>query len=259
MKVISSVVDYNGGLTSSNISSSAVATTSDYTLRDQLRMTKAINYFQWQGRLATAQLGQRVVEVGCGIGNFTRMLSSRQRVVGIDIEPVVIEEHQRRFAGQSHIRSLVLDVLDPKFLDLAAEKPDSVVCLNVLEHIEDDLGTLRQFASILPPGGRVVLMVPAFMALYGPIDQHLGHYRRYTCSSLRQTAEQAGLRARELRYMNAVGFFGWWVNAKILKRQEQSEGQIELFDQRIVPIMEKLESAIALPFGQSVFAVLEKA
>jgi SAM-dependent methyltransferase len=259
MKVNSSVVDYNGSVSQSGIPSSSVSTTSDYTLRDQLRMSKAVNYFQWQGRLATAQLGRRVVEVGCGIGNFTRLLADRERVIGIDIEPVVIEEHQRRFAAHSNIRSLVLDVLEPEFLSLAAEEPDSIVCLNVLEHIPDDLATLRQFAAVLPRGGRVVLMVPAFMALYGPIDKHLGHYRRYTCASLKETAAQAGFAARELRYMNAVGFFGWWFNAKVLKRQEQSDGQIGLFDQRIVPVAEKLEGAFAPPFGQSVFAVLEKA
>jgi len=258
MKVISSVVDYNSGLTPATISSSNVSTTSEYTLRDQLRMTKAINYFRWQGRLATAQLGQRVVEVGCGIGNFTRMIADRERVIGIDIEPVVIAEHRKQFASQPHIRSLVLDALQPEFRDLASETPDSVVCLNVLEHISDDLATLQQFASILPRAGRVVLMVPAFMELYGPIDKRLGHYRRYTCSSLKQTARKAGFSAREVRYMNLVGFFGWWANAKVLLREEQSDAQIELFDRRVVPIMEKLESAIPPPFGQSVFAVLEK-
>lgn len=221
-------------------------------------MSRAVNYFAWQARLAMAPLGQRIVEVGCGIGNFTRLLADRELVIGVDIEPACITEHQARFAGQSNIQSHVLDAMDPQFLSLRDSRPDSVVCLNVLEHIEDDLGTLKAFASILPRGGRAVLIVPAFMALYGPIDRHLGHYRRYTLSSFAETATRAGFASRELRYMNTVGFFGWWVNAKILKREEQSEGQIDLFDQRIVPVMARLESLIPPPFGQSVFAVLEK-
>lgn len=221
-------------------------------------MTKAVNYFAWQARLATAQLGRRVVEVGCGIGNFTRMLADREFVFGVDIDSACIAEHQRRFSGQPHIQSAVLDALDPAFSRLRDHAPDSIVCLNVLEHISDDLATLRAFASILPSGGRAVLMVPAFMGLYGPIDKHLGHYRRYTKSSFAATARQAGFEPAVLRYMNVVGFFGWWANAKILKREEQSDGQIEFFDSTVVPVMERLESAIPPPFGQSVFAVLEK-
>jgi SAM-dependent methyltransferase len=221
-------------------------------------MSRAVNYFEWQSRLAMAPLGRRVVEVGCGIGNFTRMIADRDRVIGVDIEPVCIEQHQARFRNQSNISSQVLDAMDPRFLDLKSESPDSIVCLNVLEHIEDDLGTLKAFASILPKGGKAVLIVPAFMALYGPIDKFLGHYRRYTCSSFAATAQAAGFHATELRYMNTIGFFGWWANAKIFQRTEQSEGQIELFDKRIVPVLEKLESWVTPPFGQSVFAVLEK-
>ncbi len=222
-------------------------------------MTAAVNYFAWQAKLALAPLGQRIVEVGCGIGNFTRMMLDREGVVGVDIDENCIARHRERFGANANVQSRVLDALDPAFAELKEFRPDSVVCLNVLEHISDDLATLRAFGNILPAGGRVVLMVPAFMALYGPIDRHLGHYRRYTKTSLRQTAEAAGLRPLSLRYMNTVGFFGWWVNAKLIPREEQSEGQIELFDKRIVPVLEKLEGAIAPPFGQSVFAVLEKA
>lgn len=221
-------------------------------------MTRAVNYFEWQAKLAMAPLGRRVIEVGCGIGNFTRMIAGRELVVGVDIEPACIAEHKRRFAGNANVRSLVLDAMSPAFLDLRQDAPDSVVCLNVLEHIEDDLGTLKAFASILPKGGKAVLIVPAFMALYGPIDKHLGHYRRYTRASFAATANAAGFNAPVLRYMNTIGFFGWWANAKILKRTEQSEGQIELFDKHIVPLLEKIEGAISPPFGQSVFAVLEK-
>lgn len=221
-------------------------------------MSRAVNYFAWQARLAMAPLGQRIVEVGCGIGNFTRMIADRELVVGIDIEEACIAAHRRHFAGQENVQSMVLDAMHPDFALLKERRPDSVVCLNVLEHIEDDLGTLRAFAGILPKGGKAVLMVPAFMALYGPIDKHLGHYRRYTLASFEETAAKAGFAAPVLRYMNAVGFFGWWANAKILKREEQSEGQIDLFDRTIVPLLEKLEGAIAPPFGQSVFAVIEK-
>jgi SAM-dependent methyltransferase len=235
-----------------------VSTTSEYTVADQQRMSKAVRYFEWQSRISAEALGRRVLEVGCGLGNFTQSLVERELVVGIDIDAACIELHHQRFRERPNVQSRVLDALDPEFLELKQHRPDSIACLNVLEHISDDLATLKRFADVLPTGGRVVLLVPAFKALYGPIDANLGHYRRYTKASLRATAEQAGLRAHTLKFMNLVGFFGWWVNAKVLKREEQSEGQIALFDGVIVPVMSTLEGWVEPPVGQSIFAVLEK-
>ena len=234
-----------------------ISVSSDYTVADQQRMTKAKRYFDWQSDLSKAQLGRRVLEIGCGLGNFTERLLDRELVVGIDIDPNCIRHHQHRFAGKPHIRSRVIDALDPAFLHLRDERIDSIVCLNVLEHIEQDETVLTRMQQVLPPGGRVVLMIPAFMALYGPIDHHLGHYRRYTRAGLEQTAQRAGLRPRLLHYMNTVGFFGWWLNAK-MQRQEQSEAQIATFDNYVVPVMARLEGWVRPPFGQSLFAVLEK-
>lgn len=236
----------------------AVSTTSEYTVRDQRRMTKARRYFAWQSNMSAKALGRRVLEVGCGLGNFTEFLLDREAIVGIDIDEECVRLHRERFSGKGHVKSRVLDALDPAFLELAGENIDSVACLNVLEHISDDRLTLERFQQILPSGGRVVLLVPAFKALYGPIDANLGHYRRYTKRSLRETAEAAGLRAIELRFMNSVGFLGWWANAKLLPREEQSEGQIGLFDNWIVPILARVESMVEPPVGQSIFAVLEK-
>ncbi len=237
---------------------SSVSTTSDYTVRDQQRMSQAVNYFAWQSRISAEALGQRVLEVGCGLGNFTEFLAGRERVIGIDIDAACIDLHRARFEGNPAVRSQVLDAQDPAFLALRQEKLDSIACLNVLEHIEDDRLTLRRFQEVLPSGGKVVLLVPAFEALYGPIDANLGHFRRYTKRSLRETAEAAGLRARTLRFFNFVGFFGWWVNAKISRREEQSDGQIALFDGVIVPVMSRLEAVVEPPVGQSIFAILEK-
>jgi SAM-dependent methyltransferase len=236
----------------------AVSTTSEYTVRDQQRMTKAKRYFAWQSEISAAALGQRILEVGCGLGNFTEQIAHRQHIVGIDIDCECVRLHQQRFVQRPNIRSMVLDALDPEFLNLSAEGFDSIACLNVLEHISDDRLTLERFQQILPPGGVVVLLVPAFESLFGPIDRNLGHYRRYTKASLRRTAEAAGLRARTLRFMNVIGFFGWWVNARLVPREEQSEGQIELFDRYVVPVQRSLERLIEPPVGQSIFAVLEK-
>jgi SAM-dependent methyltransferase len=231
---------------------------SSYTLEDQERMSRARNYFAWQGRLVRREVGQRVVEVGCGVGNFTAMLLDREAVVALDPEPECIERLQDRFRRRKNLHAIVAEAGDAAFFDLARFRPDSCVCLNVLEHIKDDRDALCAMASILPHGGVIVLLVPAFQALYGPIDRNLGHCRRYSRGSIATLAAAAGLEIKKAHYMNSLGFFGWWANAHIFERQAQSERQIEFFDFYIVPWMSRLEEMARPPFGQSLFVVLRK-
>lgn len=235
-----------------------MAASAAYTIEDQQRMTRATNYFAWQHALVARELGQRVLEIGCGIGNFTRLLLDREAVLAIDAEPCCIDRLRERFPGQRNLRSLACDVSSPEFSSLAEFRPDSCVCLNVLEHVENDREALCRMARVLVPGGVAVLIAPAFPALYGPIDKLLGHYRRYTLASFGALAESAGFRVRHARYLNAVGFFGWWINAHILKRSAQSALQIEFFDRCIVPVASRAENLLHPPFGQSLFVVLEK-
>lgn len=226
----------------------------DYTVRDQERMSRARNYFAWQGRLVRPAVGRRVVEIGCGIGNFTSMLLDRELVVGVDEVPDCLALLQARYP---HVSVVECDAASAAMRQLSRFEPDSCVALNVLEHIEDDLGALTHWAAMLPAGGRIVLLVPAFPALFGPIDRHLGHYRRYTRCTLAGLARGAGLRVRELRYFNSIGFFGWWANARLWRREEQSDAQIAFFDRFVVPVLSRAEGIVAPPFGQSLFAVLE--
>jgi SAM-dependent methyltransferase len=232
--------------------------TAEYTVRDQERMRFAQNYFDWQARLVLPHVGERVIEIGCGLGNFTRYLLDREMVVGIDVEPACAEQWQAEFPGHDNLVGGAMDVTESAFLELAQYRPDTIVCLNVLEHVQDHVSALRHMHQVLPKGGRALLIVPAFEALYGPIDHNLGHYRRYSKTPFTELAQSLGFRPT-LRYMNLVGCIGWWVNAKLLRRTEQSEDQIRFFDQTIVPMLSRIENAIEPPFGQSIFAVLEKA
>lgn len=229
-----------------------------YTVRDQERMKRATNYFRWQHRLCAPQLGKRVLEIGCGLGNFTQYILDRELVVAIDVEPSCLEALRRRFPDRSNLIALTMDASSPRLADLKKYAMDSVVCLNVLEHIPDDRLVLEHMHSLLPVGGRVVLMVPAFPSLYGPIDAHLGHYRRYERKSLIAVVRAVGFEPVLLRYMNLVGFFGWWMNARVLKRTEQADLQIAIFDRWVVPILSRVEDLVPPPFGQSLFVVLEK-
>jgi SAM-dependent methyltransferase len=229
-----------------------------YTITDQERMAHARNYFAWQARLVLPEVGQRVIEVGCGIGNFTGELLDRETVFAVDVDPACIERLHQRYPTQPNLFAWVAEPASAAFAELARFQPDTCVCLNVLEHIADDGRALAAMASVLVPGGVIVLLAPAFEALYGPIDRNLCHYRRYRRKRLMELAHLTGLRIEKLHYLNAIGFFGWWLNAHVFRREDQSAAQIRIFDRCVVPWLSRLEASAPPPFGQSLFAVLRK-
>jgi SAM-dependent methyltransferase len=234
------------------------STTAQYTMLDQRLMQKAERYFAWQAGMALKQAGQRVIEVGCGTGNFTRHLLDRELVVGLDVVEDCVDHLLERLGNPANVEAMVLDIQDRKFLDLKHFKADTIVCLNVLEHIRDQRLALQHMEEVLSPGGRAIFLLPAFEALYGPIDENLGHFRRYSKSGWQSLAESAGFKVRLSRYFNFPGFFAWWANAKVLKKTRQSAPQIDFFDSIVVPLTSKVESWIEPPVGQSIFTVLEK-
>src|SRR5580658_878401 len=211
-----------------------------YTLEDQERMTQAANYFAWQHRLVIPELGRRVIEIGCGIGNFTLLMLDREAVLAVDVEPGCVERLRQRFPDRPNLRAVACDVMAPEFGQFQSFSADSCVCLNVLEHIEHDGDALRRMADVLTPGGVVILLVAASPSLYGRIDELLGHYRRYTRASISSLAAEAGLSVKTCYYLNAIGFFGWWTNSHILKRDAQSPAQIRFFDRYVVPVASRV-------------------
>lgn len=225
----------------------------DYNRADQQRMYGAPRYFAWQFHLAAPYLGSRVIEIGCGIGNFTCWLAGRE-VTAVDPDPECLRVLERRWAARGGLRTLAGAAGAGPLTGVAPGAADSCVALNVLEHIADDHAALAEMAALVRPGGRVILLLPAFPALFGPVDRRLGHYRRYRRRGLRALAAAVGLAVERLEYVNCLGFFAWWLNAR-LRRTSQSPRQIAVFD-RLAPSLERLERRIHLAFGQSLFSVL---
>jgi hypothetical protein len=179
-------------------------------------------------------------------------------VVGIDSVEACVDQARGNFANYSNLQFRCLDILDPAFCELKTWLPDSIVCLNVLEHVSDDRLALKHMHEALAARGRAVFLLPAFKWLYGRIDRNLGHFRRYSKRTWKSLAESAGFRVKQIRYFNSLGFLGWWLNARILRQEAQSESQIAVFDRMIVPLFSRLERWIEPPFGQSIFSVIEK-
>jgi 2-polyprenyl-3-methyl-5-hydroxy-6-metoxy-1,4-benzoquinol methylase len=231
-----------------------------YAADDLEIMQAAQRYGAHVFNLLRPYVGRRVLEVGSGIGTMSKRLAdSADMVVGI--EPNVNCATRASDAMRGHprfsLRVCHLEECDPG--ELRSQRFDTVVCVNVLEHIADDVDALRTFKDILVPGGRVLIFVPAVQAAYGPLDAELGHHRRYSKASLGKTFADASLDVQILRYSNPIGLLGWMYNSHIRKARTHSLGQVKLFDTLVAPWALPIERALPPPIGLSLIAVGRKA
>jgi SAM-dependent methyltransferase len=178
----------------------------------------------------------------------------RERLVLAEPDAAYRERLRDRFAEALHVEvvPLRLPLADH---ELAEERLDTIVCLNVLEHVAEDVASLRTMRGLLVPGGRVVLLVPALPALYGSLDAALGHVRRYTRAELRVKCAAAGLRLIHLEYFNLGGVLGWWLTGRVLRRSLIPRGSLRMYDS-LVPLF-RLERWLPWRVGQSLIAVAE--
>jgi SAM-dependent methyltransferase len=221
-------------------------------LRD---LEHARNYNLWLFERARPHLGPQVLDAGAGLGTFTELAAAEaDRVVALEPDPAFVRNLERRFAGRRDVTVLCaeLNALTPSLL---GTRFDAALCLNVLEHIPDDLDALVRLRDMLRPGGRLLLLVPAHERLYGAYDRAAGHVRRYSRDSLRVALDAAGLEIRELRYVNPLGALAWLVAIRLARRGELPSAGLRLFD-RLVPLLRTLDR-LRLPFGQSLWAVAQ--
>jgi glycosyltransferase involved in cell wall biosynthesis len=223
------------------------------------RMAALAPYNRWLHDRFEKHLGQRILEVGSGVGNQTRYFVDRERVVASDIEAHYIRELTANFGNRSNIRivSFLFPLGEADRNALLAERIDTIVCLNVLEHIEDDRATLRDFGAVLPSGGRLVLLVPALPSLYGTLDVYLRHFRRYDRDALKALVADAGFTIDEMRYVNRLGVFGWWLNSRVLKRKVLPKAQLGAF-RRLLPLL-RSEERHPPSFGMSLLVLARRA
>ncbi len=218
------------------------------------RLQPAGAYNRWIFSQIEAHLGRQVLEVGCGTGAFTTMLAAPGRVVhAIDIDA-------DRVAAAREATSK-LDEVHVEESDIAAaewrERFDTVVMLDVLEHIEDDLTILGRLHDALVSGGKLVVKVPAMPALYGAADRAVGHHRRYTRRGLDRAVREAGFSDIEVWHFNAVGTVGWWINGRLLGRAGPPAEQIRAFD-AMVPLLRRIDLLARAGIGLSLFAVAKR-
>jgi glycosyltransferase involved in cell wall biosynthesis len=219
---------------------------------DSLAGTKRFN--KWMADTVRPYLGTRVLELGAGIGNMTQHLArGRKTYVASDIDEEHMARLRVRFRGRPNLEIRKCDLCDSEDFQPLLGVFDSVVCLNVVEHVEDDLGALRNIFSALKPGGRAIILVPQDQKAYGTLDEVLGHYRRYSEAQLRARMEEAGFEVARMLHFNRVTRPGWRFNGQVLKRRSFSRFQLRVFD-ALVPLWRRIDRFFPWP-AVSVIAV----
>lgn len=212
------------------------------------------NYNHWVYSLCRPWLGKRIMEVGSGIGNMTQFMLGADRLACVEPE----SDYHNALSEISQLHKNVIFYSSPlQEVDSAACGYDSIVCVNVLEHIEDDRAALIDMARHLRVGGYLVLYVPAVSWAFGEMDKMLGHYRRYYKKDIKKLINGTCLIPVHSIYVNLLGLFGWWWSGRVQKEQLININKAKFMDS-VVPFVSALERIIPVPVGQSLLFVMQK-
>jgi glycosyltransferase involved in cell wall biosynthesis len=210
-------------------------------------LSNAPRFNKWMADTIRPYVGKRVLEIGAGIGNLTRQLVSRRElyVVG-DIDEEHLARLKTRFHHRSNLQVCWCDLTKPEDFAPLTNTMDSVVCLNVLEHVEDDLQGLRNIHSALRPGGRAIILVPHGQEIFGTLDVALGHYRRYKHAELQERMESTGFLVDRILEFNRISRPGWYVTGRIFRQTTLSPLSLKIFD-RLVWLWRRIDSHLPWP------------
>jgi SAM-dependent methyltransferase len=210
-------------------------------------------YRAFQLSLIEPHCGGSVLEIGAGLGEFAAQLTGLDRHVVTDVDPAAVAAMASRFADRPEVEARVLDLAQGP-IDLGTPV-STAVAINVLEHIDDDVGALKALASMTEPGGRIVLWVPAYMQLYGDFDRAVGHVRRYTPATMSAAIRNAGLRPELVKPVNLLGGIAWWATVRRGGVGTPNPRLVRAYDRFVVPVTRAVERRFPPPLGQSVLAV----
>jgi SAM-dependent methyltransferase len=232
-----------------------ICTADEYGSEILARLRRAPRFTNWMADTIRPYIGERVLEIGAGIGNLTVNLTPRLLYWVSDINPHYLHELKKLQETRPYLHSSLIDLTAGHSFP-NGHKFDTVICLNVLEHVEDDREALRNIWKALEEGGKAVVLVPQGLGLYGSLDQVLGHFRRYSREQLASVAGSAGFRVHRILDFNRAGSPAWWLNGKVLKRSTFGLFQIKVLN-LLVPLFKRIEKWIPFP-PLSLIAVLEK-
>lgn len=201
-----------------------------------------------------------ILEIGSGIGNITSFfVSAQQHVTASDLRPHYLERLKAKFP-ERHFSCITLDAASNNFAgDYSAYfgKYDTVFALNVVEHIENDKEAIRNLSLLIKPGGKLIILVPAYQKLYNSFDLHLGHFRRYTKKTLSEAITQSGLVLYKSFYFNFAGIAGWFLSSRITPKKVIPQTHIKIYN-FLVPIFKLMDLIVLRKAGLSVICIAHK-
>jgi len=197
----------------------------------------------WMARHISPGVGRRVLEIGAGIGNLTRHLMPRDTYVATDINRHYLAYLRNVAVGKPYLQVRELDLADAAGFMPLASSFDTVICLNVLEHISNDLHGLKNIYAALEPDGKAIVLVPQGQHLYCSLDRMLGHVKRYSRHELTELMQQAGFVDIQVSDFNKFGVPGWLLNGRLLKREYFSRVQLKMYNM-LTPVMALFDAVL---------------
>ncbi|MFD0691851.1 class I SAM-dependent methyltransferase [Actinomadura fibrosa] len=222
-------------------------------LENHLGGDEARNYRKYEYDTVAPYVGRSLLEIGSGLGHFSEQFAGRLDYLAVsDNDPYCVEQLRKRYDQDDDVE--VLDLELPAEVEIR-QKVDTVVMMNVLEHIKDDVQALRDLGAVTLPGGRIVIWVPGYMQLYGDFDRKVGHVTRYTPATLEASVRAAGLVPEVLKPINFLGGIAWWFAVRRGGAGYPDPRLVKIYDRTVVPLTRGIERLVRPPFGQTVFCV----
>ena len=219
------------------------------------RLGRAPRFNAWMADTVRPFCGQKILEIGSGVGNLTTRLIPRRKYVASDINPLYLQTLASLSRDRPYLSTTFCDVTDVASFPETADGYDTVICLNVIEHVPDDRGALANIRRSLSDGGRAIVLVPQGRWNYGTLDEVLGHQRRYSKEDLHRLAESCGLKVVRLLGFNRLGSVAWFVNGRILRRRHFGLLQVAVLN-LLTPLLRHVDRFLPLP-ALSLIGVLE--
>jgi SAM-dependent methyltransferase len=232
-----------------------------YTSGELETLAETVRYQDWIARQFRPYVHGRVMEIGAGLGTLSRYWEPLAKELHL-LEPAenLLASLHKTYAGNQQvvIHGDVLEVVVEREPELAQSRFDSIVMVNVLEHIEDDSGMAKRIHRMLCSGGFFLVFVPALQQLYGTLDARFGHFRRYARGGLSRLCHMSGFKVVDLYYFDILGALPWWFFNRILKTSSLNPTAARLYDRLAVPAMRFIETKIRPPVGKNLVLIAQK-
>ncbi|MFD0990243.1 class I SAM-dependent methyltransferase [Mariniflexile jejuense] len=225
-------------------------------------ISEAYKFNQWMYETIKPYCKGKILEIGSGIGNISHFfIKDGYDIFLSDIRVGYCLELEKKFKTFKNFSGTeTINLTDANFDEKYknhSQKYDTVFALNVVEHIYEDELALKNCHKLLSKNGNVIILVPSYQSLFNQFDEELGHYRRYTKTSLANVFSKSDFELIHKQYFNFIGIFGWYMSGKILKNKTIPKKQMKFYN-TLVPIIKIIDKVIFNTFGLSTIIVGKK-